>query len=85
MQIKKSDAVIKCSVSDFYFSAFVLHIFHDLTDLASQGGTNAIQNVTVITNNTIFIIAVYRLKFNLGSLDQLISGDPVLIQIFVYR
>ena len=45
----------------------VLYILDDITEVTFQSGAYAIQNIAVITNNAVFIISIYRLKFNFGS------------------
>ena len=62
----------------------IFPVFDDVAEVTFQRGADAVQNVAVVTDNAVFIVAVYGLKFDLGSLGQLIPGNPPFVQIFVY-
>ena len=62
----------------------VLHVFDDIGKGAFQGRANAVQNITVIPNHAVFILAVNGLEFHVGALGKLIPRDSPLFQITVY-
>ncbi len=45
-----------------------LYILDYITKVAFQRGADTVPNIAVVTDDTVFIVAVYSLKFYLGTL-----------------
>ena len=63
----------------------VLYMLHDVGKVTPERCAYTIQNITVVTNNTIFIISVNGLELYTRALGKLISRNTLFIQMLIDR
>lgn len=58
-------------------------VFDQIGNVTRKSATYSVQHVTIVTHHPVFIVIVHDLKPYSGAFCQLISSDPLLIQILI--